>query len=316
MLKKLFVLTAFLTLALVLLPSSRLAARADGTAPPVLIIHSNGGTVHLYSAGGGGVDVRPGLSGQRIGVTRFVPGQFGRGPMLPGQQVCRPAGRRVRCFRLPARQFAVSFPPALANSPGFHVENPGGDMSVALPQRVGAVFIDAQQGNVVVEKLRGPFVIQAPNGDVRLKNVYGRGLIRTTAGNITLSGVGGDIHLATLGGAIVVLGSFAGKANVQSQSGPITWRFAKLGSGPYTFASEQGPIRLQFLPGVAAQVDAQSDNGNVYNMLPGANGAAAGQHALSVPINGGGPEITVTSSSGDITIEQVAPGAPLETAQP
>jgi Putative adhesin len=281
-----------------------LADDAQGNGAPVLMIHSTGGTIHLYSVGGGGVHVQPGAAGQRIGITRFTPGQFAQGPMLPAQQVCRGFGRRVRCFRLPARQFSV--PPALYNSQGFHVENPGGDMSIGVPQHVGAVFINAEQGNVEVEKLRGPFIIQASNGDVHLKNVFGRGLIRTTSGNITLQGVGGDVHLVTGGGAITVFGSSATKADVQSQSGPITWRFAKVGNGPYKFASEQGAIHLQFLPGVAAQVDAQSDNGNVYNMLPGVNPVAAQQHALSVPINGGGPEITVTSTSGDITIEQLS----------
>ena len=103
-------------------------------------------------------------------------------------------------------------------------------MSVGVPNHVGAIFINAEQGNVEVEKLRGPFIIQASGGDVHLKNVMGRGLIRTTAGNITLAGVGGDVHLVTLGGAITVFGSYAGKADVQSGQRPIAWRFAHMGS--------------------------------------------------------------------------------------
>jgi hypothetical protein len=306
--KNLVTVIAILVLLFAPWQGAKQAARADDvpiSGAPVLMIHSTGGTIHLYAGDASAVHVQPGAGGQRIGVSRFTPGQFAQGPMLPAQQVCGGYGRRFHCYRLPARQFNV--PPALYNSQGVHVENPGGDMSIGVPRHVGAIFINAEQGNVEVEKLRGPFIIQASNGDVNLKDVSGRGLIRTTSGNITLAGVGGDVHLVTVGGAITVFGSSAGKAEVQSQTGPITWRFAHVGMGPYKFTSQQGAIHLQFLPGVAAQVDAQSNTGNVTNMLPGATGLVSQQHALSVPLNGGGPEITVTSTSGDITIEQVVP---------
>ena len=296
-------------IALLLAPSPGFLGRALAddvpiSSAPVLTIHSTGGTVHVYSADASAVHVYPGAGGQRINISRFTPGQFTRAPMLPAQQVCRGFGRRFHCYQLPARQFAV--PQSLYGSEGVHLENPGGDMSVGVPNHVGAIFINAEQGNVDVQHLRGPYIIQA-GGDVHLKDVYGRGLIRTSSGTITLTSVGGDVHLVTAGGAITVYGSSAQRADVESQGGPILWRFAKVGTGPYNFASGEGAVHLQFLPGVAAQVDAQSDTGNVSNLLPGALTTAAQQHALSIPINGGGPEITVTSTSGDITVEQVEP---------
>ncbi|SRR5579872_362604 len=310
MLKRLATI-AILILLLIAPAHGRLArALADDvpiSSAPVLTIHSTGGTVHVYSADAAAVHVIPGAGGQRINVSRFTPGQFTRGPMLPAQQVCRGFGRRFRCYRLPARQFIL--PQTLYGSEGVHVENPGGDMSIGVPNHVGAIFINAEQGNVEVERLRGPFIIQAA-GDVRLKNVYGRGLIRTTSGNVTLTGVGGDVHLVTAGGFVTVYGSAAEKADVESQGGAITWRFAKVGTGPYKFSSGQGAVHLQFLPGVAAQVDAQSATGSITNLLPGALTTGSQQHVLSVPVNGGGPEITVTSTSGDVTIEQVEPGQP------
>jgi len=310
MLKRLWFLAALA--ALLLAPQSGLFGRALAddvpiSSAPVLTIHSNGGTVHVYSADASAVHVSPGSLGQRINISRFSPGQFTRAPMLPAQQVCRGFGRRFHCYMLPARQFQV--PQSLYNNEGVHLENPGGDMSVGVPNHVGAIFINAEHGNVVVERLRGPFVIQA-GGDVELRNVYGHGLIRTSGGNITLTGVGGDVRLVTAGGAVTVYGSSAQKADVESQGGPITWRFAKVGTGPYKFNSGQGPVHLQFLPGVAAQVDAQSDTGNVTDLLPGALTTAAQQHAMSIPVNGGGPEITVTSTSGDISIEQASPPQP------
>lgn len=284
-------------------------ARADDlpvSGPPVLTIHSQGGTIRIQGGGDAAVHVRPAVPGQALQVTRFVPDRFPAAPIIvPGQVVRRRVGRGFQIFRLPPRQFAV--PAARFGNQGINVVNPGGNVALGVPQRLGALFVDARESNVIAVKLRGPFVIAATRGNVVLRNVAGRGLIRTTTGNITLVNVGGDVHIQTLSGRIRVFGSHAQKADVRSENGPIMWRFAQVGTGAYSFHSGQGDIDLQFLPNVAAQVDAQSTLGTVTNALPGAPPAAAGQHALSVPVNGGGPEITVTSDAGNITLEEFAP---------
>jgi hypothetical protein len=284
-------------------------AKADDlpvSGPPVLTIHSQGGTIRILGGGDAAVHVGPAVPGQTLQVRRFVPDRFPAVPILvPGQVVRRRVGHSIQIFRLPPRRFAV--PATRFGNQGVNVVNAGGDVKLGVPQRLGALFVDARESNVVAVKLRGPFVIAATRGNVVLRNVAGRGLIRTTTGDITLVNVGGDIHIQTLSGRIRVFGSHAQKADVRSESGPIMWRFAQVGTGAYSFHSGQGDIDLQFLPTVAAQVDAQSTLGSVTNALPGAPPALANQHALSVPINGGGPEITVTSDAGNITLEQFTP---------
>ena len=293
-------------------------ARADDTidtaTPPVVTVHSSGGTITLTASDESSVRITR-TAAQAVRMSRFDPRQLGDTRiMLPERFVRRRFGRGFRTYRLPARQFSI--PMGRFGSEGVDVENPGGDMSISIPKRVGAIFVNAESGNVSIAKLHAPFIISATGGDVRMLNVGGRGLIRTTSGSVTLGGVGGDIRVQTASGAITVYGSYANSVDAQSDSGPIYWRFARCGNGTYRFHSNQGLLHLAFRPEAAAQVDAQSDTGAVQNLFAaaGASGSAivrvASQHALSLAVNGGGPEITATTASGDISIEPVAAPAP------
>ncbi|HEV2037676.1 MAG TPA: DUF4097 family beta strand repeat-containing protein, partial [Candidatus Eremiobacteraceae bacterium] len=247
MLKKTFV--SILLFATLLMPQSGLQSGValaddvvDTPSPPVLTVHSNGGTITVMSTDDANVRVLSSAA-HAARVSRFNPSQIGSTRViLPERFVRRRFGRGFRVYRLPARQFSV--PLARLGSEGVNVENPGGDMSIAVPKRVGAILINAESGNVAIQKVRGPFIISATGGEVRMLDVVGRGLVRTTSGNITLGGVGGDVHLQTVTGAITVYGSYAGSADVQTDSGPIYWRFARCGNGVYRFRSKNGSIRL------------------------------------------------------------------------
>ncbi|MBV8263401.1 MAG: DUF4097 family beta strand repeat protein [Candidatus Eremiobacteraeota bacterium] len=315
------------TFLLALLLAAPLGLLGQGTAladdvvptqsPPVLTVHSTGGTITLIGSDEPGVRVisNPNM---RPRVNRFDPSQMGDTRiMLPEQFVRRPYGHGYRVYRLPARQFTV--PMARFGSEGVNVENPGGDLSIAVPRHAGAVFINAEAGNVEIQKMHAPFIISATTGDVHMVNVGGRGLIRTTTGAVTLGGVSGDLHVQTASGAVTVYGSTANSVDVQSDNGPIYFRFARCGNGVYRFRSKEGTIRLGFRAGASAQVDAQSDTGNVQNLFPGTPGASSAvvsqtsAHAVSMAVNGGGPEITVTTTSGDITLEPVAEPPPLKS---
>jgi hypothetical protein len=286
-------------------------ARADQSVPtngiPVISLHSTGGGITVVQSDGPNIQVYSASNSIRVNHFAVNPAARSR-VMLPGTQT-RLFGRRGwRTFRLPPRQVLV--PNFAARADGISIENPGGDMTVGVPKRLGAIFINAPAGDVTLRGVRGPFVIVGSGGTVRLQNVSGRGMIRTVSGNIELTGVGGDIHIQTATGAIVARASFAERADVVSQGGSIDWRFARVGSGAYRFRSTDAPIRLGFRPGVAALVDAQSGQGNVLSSFDPASAQTrfSSPHALSIAVNGGGPEITAASMSGDITIEAVNPG--------
>ncbi|MDQ6781184.1 MAG: DUF4097 domain-containing protein [Candidatus Eremiobacteraeota bacterium] len=299
-------IAALFTLCLTLAPGMLSPVRADDLIPsnptPVVTIHSSGGRVTVNgSAAVAGLQLQPGLANVRL--SHFALDQTTRSRIMVPATRTRLFGRHGwRMFQLPPRQFFV--PHLNDNNDGIAFENPGGDINLGVPRRVGVLFINADGGDVVLNRVRGPYVITGNPASVRLQNVVGHGFIRTTSGNIILVGIGGDVHIQTATGRIIARGSAVETADVVCQSGSIDWRFARLGAGSYRFRSGDAPIRLSFRPGVAALVDFQSDRGSVQNNLDAgiAQARFVSAHAMSIAINGGGPEVTAASAGGDVTI--------------
>lgn len=280
--------------------------RADDVIPsnptPVVTIHSAGGRITVNgSAAAAGLQLQPGLASVRLSHFALDPTTRSR-IMLPAAQTRLFGPHGWRMFRLPPRQFFV--PHMNENNDGIALDNPGADVNLTVPRRVGVLFINADGGDVMLNRVRGPYVITGNPASVRLHNVAGHGFIRTTSGNIELVGIGGDVHIQTATGRIIARGIAVEAADVVSQSGSIDWRFARLGAGAYRFRSGDAPIRLSFRPGVAALVDFQSDRGSVQNNFDAGTAQArfVSARAMSIAINGGGPEVSAASASGDVTV--------------
>jgi hypothetical protein len=266
-------------------------ARADQSlqvgSAPLVVVRSAGGHVTVVRGDQGSVSV----TGLSATATPFQLSQANQGRMvLPGG------------MGLPTRRFTL--PPEVLNAPGVRVDNPaGGDITVSVPQRVAAILVRADTGDVSMTGIRGPYVIVASQGNVDASRLFGTGRIRTTAGHVNLSGIGGNVTVETTFGTVTGRGIYAERAQVTTQGGDIDWSVFKLGSGPYRFSSGAGAVRLGLFRGLAATIDAQSAQGLVTNRF----GSAAAvrfrtQHAMSMMLGGGGPEITAASQSGKVDV--------------
>ena len=266
---------------------------------PVVSIKSSGGTVTI-NGGDPGVRVHP--TTQNVSFNRFIVN--GASPAIRIPQ----ATRRTRTFagwqtlRLPPRRWTI--PAQLQGRQGFAIGNPGGDMNVFVPRRVGALFVNAGASNVVLNDVRGPYVIQTAGGTVRLHNVAGRGFIRTLSGDIDLTGVGGNVRVETATGNVVAFPSAADRAEIVTGRGDITWVFGRMGRGVYRFQSNGGLIKVSMSPQMGAFVDAQSDTGTVSNFFDPSAALVrfVTPHAVSLSVAGGGPEITLYSKTGGVII--------------
>jgi hypothetical protein len=281
------------------------AVQADQPAPvpggaPVVTIKSTTGTVFIA---GGEAAVRLGPAAQNVSFNRFVvSGALRRVQIPPTMHRSRVLGR-WQTVRLPARQYML--PAALDGRQGFSISNPGGDVNVNVPRRVGALFVNAGSSNVVLSDVRGPYVIVASGAaTVQLRNVVGHGFVRTLFGDIDLSGVGGNVRIETAAGNVTAEPSLAERAEVITGRGDITWTFGRLGAGEYRLQSASGQIRVSLRPDAGANVDAQSDAASVTNYLDPSAAVVrfSSPHALSLTVAGGGPEINLHSNNGAVTI--------------
>jgi Putative adhesin len=266
-------------------------ARADQivptSQPPVVIIRSTSGSVTIARGYDGVVRVAgpDGATATTFSITTDDQGRVS----LPS------AGG------LPSRR--IFLPGIRAGATGIRVDDPGGDMTVYLPQHVTALFVKADGGDVAMSRIRGPYLIVAPAGNVDLTNVFGFGNVRTTTGHVNLTGVGGNLHVETTFGTVTGIGMYAQRAEVHTQGGDIGWRFTRVGSGPYRFTTAAGNVHVGLAADAAANIDAQSDQGAVFNRFDrGALVRFRSPHATSFSVGGGGPQITAASQSGTVEI--------------
>jgi hypothetical protein len=207
-------------------------------------------------------------------------------------------------------QRSFDIPGLQDGSDGINIVNPGTtEVTVYVPPQVAALFVGGGRGDVSVSDTHGGYVIVTGRGAINLQNVAGRGLVRSGMGPITLNGIGGAIGVETLHGLVTAREMAVGRADVFTQTGNVDWQFSSLGRGGYRFNSRRGDIRVGLAPDAAANVDAQSETGDVFNTFgrPDSDIHFLNRHALSMALNGGGPEINVSSGFGRVTISPHRP---------
>jgi hypothetical protein len=268
-----------------------LPARADQVVQtpqaPVVVIRSASGLVTVVRGDPGAVRV----VGAGVTATNFVVSHENQGVMvLPGSG------------GLPTRRFTV--PGVREGTAGVRIDNPGGDITVYVPPRVSAMLLRADSGDANVSGFRGPYVVDAEGGNVDLQKLWGFGHVRTTSGHVNMNGVGGNLHVETTFGTVSGVGMSPERAEIKTQDGDVEWSFARLGSGPYRFMSNGGNVHVALIPSAAANIDAQSTRGSVVNRFNrrAANVRFMSAHAMSISLGGGGPQITAASQSGTVVI--------------
>ncbi|HXW76578.1 MAG TPA: DUF4097 family beta strand repeat-containing protein [Candidatus Eremiobacteraceae bacterium] len=267
-------------------------ARADQstpiTAPPVIIVRAPSGNVTIVRGDDSTVSVQgnPAAGLTEVPIQTDAQGRIAL-PSAPG---------------MPSRRIMI--PGIEAGSSAIRIDDPGGDVSVVVPQHVAAILVKADGGSVSMSDTRGPYVILAPNGSVTLFRVAGFGNVRTTAGSVNMTQVGGFVHVETAMGTVTGTEMYSQRAEINTQGGDIQWNFARVGDGPYRFTSSAGDVHVGLDERSVASIDAQSNQGSVVNRFGPRFAMVRYQslHATSLNLGGGGPQITAMSQSGKVDI--------------
>ena len=288
-------------LLIVLSAKADLAQLNDGA--PVVRIQSNGGRILVRPGEPDGVVRIPG-NAPGVQMNRFdVPAQAS--VCVPRPQALMPR-RGVRPGAPPQQQPAC-VPHNFNLRPGPHgvaINNPGSDIEVGVPNRTELMYIQGGASPVTMERTRGPYYIQG-RGDVALHGVAGAGTV-LTLGNIDARNPAGNLVAGTLNGHITLFSNAAlDRATlVARETGDIDWTIEGVGGGPYQVHLGSGAAHIFVGPGVGANIVAQSDLGIVTNLLdPSTTDIGSSRpHAVAMSVNGGGPQIIITSQAGNVTI--------------
>jgi DUF4097 and DUF4098 domain-containing protein YvlB len=173
-------------------------------------------------------------------------------------------------------------------------------------------------GSLGVEGVRAEVQAQTGSGEIRVREVGGRSHVQTGSGSIRAQNVAAPFSAHTGSGDIEADLTGSGDVDVQTGSGSIQLRGVKGGlrsrsgsgdltadgsvNGPWNLHTGSGSIRLAVGSGNGLNLDVHTSSGSIHSSLPITVQGSLGRHELKGTVRGGGPNVEVSSGSGDVDI--------------
>jgi Putative adhesin len=173
-------------------------------------------------------------------------------------------------------------------------------------------------GGLGVEGVRAEVQAQTGSGEIRVRDVGGHSRVQTGSGSIQAENVAapfyahagsGNIEAELTGSGDVDVGTGSGEVHLRGVKGGLR---ARSGSGnlsadgsvggPWNLHTGSGSIRLAVGSGNGFNLAAHTGSGSIHSDLPLTVQGSLGRHELKGTVRGGGPDVEISSGSGDIDI--------------
>ena len=299
-----------LTVLLLALPlaTTALFARAEGHFDRTLTVS---GPVNLdLTTGSGEVTVKTGSSNQVVihATVRSSNDWFGGGD----------AESAVRSVE--------SNPPIVQNGSSIRVgfnlpEDAKRHVSISYEITVPAdttLQVNTGSGEISAEGIRAPAKLHTGSGDIRAHDLGPQSHMETGSGSIRAESVAAPTYASTGSGSIQADLTGSGDVEMHTGSGGIRVRGvngslrARSGSGelsadgnvkgPWQLHSGSGSVRLAVSSNGGFNLDAHTGSGSIHSSLPITVQGTFNHHELKGAVHGGGPDLEVSTGSGDIEI--------------
>jgi len=184
------------------------------------------------------------------------------------------------------------------------LQTTNGDINVSSLN--GQVSIHTQNGKIDAEHLLGTIDIGSSNGAITLDTLQGVMTVHTTNGSITASRLDGKCEVSTTNGLVRIEGRFE-SLNVTSTNGGVFTR-AESGSrmaSDWSIETTNGGVDMSVPKDLAANLDANTNNGSIKLDLPVTVQGDAGRNAVRGTLNGGGPQLSLRTTNASIHIRGI-----------
>lgn len=180
-----------------------------------------------------------------------------------------------------------------------NLNSSGGDISVA--NLTGAFQIKTSGGDVSFSNTNGKLSAETSGGDIVLTNHKGEMGLSTSGGDIHCGKVEGDLDASSTGGEIN-LEIANGKVHASTSGGDIDINYIGDNKGIYASTSG-GDVHVSLPRNFKARAEFES-NGDIDNNFQNAKSIKVSRGFNSAELNGGGEELHLKSTGGDITVNQ------------
>jgi DUF4097 and DUF4098 domain-containing protein YvlB len=181
-----------------------------------------------------------------------------------------------------------------------------------------AVQARSGSGNIGVNGVRSAVEAETGSGDVRAQDIGSKMRAQTGSGNIRVQAVAAPFWAQTGSGDIEADLTGSGDVDVHTGSGTIRLRGIKGGvrartgsgdietdgsvTGPWQLHSGSGNMHLAVGSGTGFNLNVRTSSGSIHSDLPITVVGSLGKHELRGTVKGGGPEVEVSTGSGDVDV--------------
>ncbi len=178
--------------------------------------------------------------------------------------------------------------------------------------------VNTGSGEISVEGVRASAKLHTGSGEIRAQDLGPQSHLETGSGSIHAESVAAPITASTGSGSIQAELTGSGDIDVHTGSGSIDVRGAngsvrgRTGSGhvhvdgnvkgPWQLHTGSGDVRLVLGSSSGFELNVHTGSGSIHSELPITVQGTLNRHELKGAVRGGGPELEVSTGSGDVEI--------------
>lgn len=172
---------------------------------------------------------------------------------------------------------------------------------ISLPW-TNSVKIVAMKAEIIVSNIEADIDINNAAGSVLGEFISGSVTVSQPSGPIELQWVEGNIRVSSNSGPVKIV-QLAGSLDLTTSTGNIDVRSELDSPQDFFIESTTGEIILSVPESSSGILVIETESGNISSEMPLAIKSAA-RHRLVGEFGAGGPRVTLSSSSGDVTVAQ------------
>jgi len=195
----------------------------------------------------------------------------------------------------------VSFTVTVPSRYNVDLNTSGGDIGVASIN--GHARLRTSGGNLKLERVDGDVDGGTSGGDINLQEGTANVKLSTSGGDIHVDRAGGEADLSTSGGDIVI-NSVQGRLHAGTSGGDVKASIAGALKGDCKLTTSGGTVTVSVDKTAAFDLKAHTSGGEVdaSGITITIEKGGVGKSSLAGKVNGGGPQLYLSSSGGDIRI--------------
>jgi len=178
--------------------------------------------------------------------------------------------------------------------------------------------VNTGSGEISVQGVRASAKLHTGSGDIRAQDLGPQSRMETGSGSIRADSVAAPMFASTGSGSIQADLTGSGDIDVHTGSGDVRLRGvngglrARSGSGelsadgsakgPWQLHTGSGSVRMALSSSAGFELNVHTGSGSIHSDLPITVQGTFGRHELKGTVRGGGPEVEVSTGSGDVEI--------------